>query len=179
MNTNIFVISGGPGVGKTTTINELGKLKYAVIPEAARLVAENDERFIGKSINELNRQKFQDELLKLQIKLQENFLLKNSGFGFSDRGFGDSLAYYKTAGLKFPRKYAGYIKSFRYKGVFILEPLRFYKTDGIRVETKKEQAEIHDEIVRTYEELEYSPIKIPQMPVEERIALILKKSENL
>ncbi|MBI2043560.1 AAA family ATPase [Candidatus Pacearchaeota archaeon] len=179
MQTNIFVISGGPGVGKTTIVNELGKLKYNIIPEAARVVAESDKRFIGKSIKEINRQIFQDEVLKHQIKLQDDFLLKNNDIGFSDRGFGDSLAYYKINRLKFPKKHFDYVRSFRYKGIFILEPLRFYKTDGLRVETKKEQQEIHDEISRAYENLGYYLIKIPQMPIEERIAFILKNIENL
>lgn len=172
----IFAISGGPCTGKTSIIKELAKRGYQTIPEAAREIATKDKRFIGKTINEINRQEFQDEILKHQIKLHEDFLLKNSGLGFSDRGFGDSLAYYRLIGLKFSNKYSDYIKNFRYKGVFILEPLRFYKTDGLRTETKEEQSKIHDEIMRVYEEMGYDLIKIPQMPVEERIALILKKS---
>ena len=63
MQTNIFVISGGPGVGKTTIIDELEKLKYNTIPEAARIVAESDERFAGKSVNEINHKKFQEKIL--------------------------------------------------------------------------------------------------------------------
>jgi len=178
MQTNIFVISGGPGVGKTTIVNELEKLKYAVIPEAARIVAESDERFAGKSVNEINHKKFQEEILKRQIQMQENFLLKNHEFGFSDRGFGDSMVYCKIRNVNFPKKYLDYVKSFRYLGVFVLEPLRFYKTDGLRVETKEEQQEIHDEIVGVYENLGYDLIKIPQMPVEERIAMILEKRQK-
>ena len=179
MQTNIFVVSGGPGVGKTTIVNELGKLKYNTIPEAARLVAETDKRFAGKPIHKINRKQFQDEILKHQIKVQEDFLLRNRDFAFSDRGFGDSMAYYDLNGLRLPRKHLDYIKSFKYRGIFILEPLRFYKTDGLRTETKKEQVEIHDEIFRTYEDLGYDLIKIPQMSVEDRIAMILKNAENL
>lgn len=179
MQTNIFAISGGPCVGKTTIIKELGKLGFNIIPESARIVAENDERFKGKNIKEINMAEFQKEILNMQIKLHEDFLLRNSSFAFSDRGFGDTIAYYKLNGLNFPGIKKDYVKNFRYAGVFILEPLKFYKTDGLRTETKEEQTKIHEEIEKSYGDLGYDLIKIPQMPIEGRIALILRFQKSL
>ena len=37
-NPNLFIISGGPGSGKTTVLQELSKLGFPHAPEAARQI---------------------------------------------------------------------------------------------------------------------------------------------
>ena len=61
----MYVVSGGPGTGKTATIDELGK-EFKVIPETAREVSQNDSRFVGKSIKEINPKDFQDAIFEKQ-----------------------------------------------------------------------------------------------------------------
>ena len=39
----MYVVSGGPGTGKTSTVEELGK-EFQILPEAARDVSQNDSR---------------------------------------------------------------------------------------------------------------------------------------
>jgi len=172
MKTNIFVVTGGPCVGKTTIVNELGKIGYNIIPEAARIASGTGE-FAGKNVHEVNPLSFQNQILKTQIKLHEDFLLRNNGIAFSDRGFGDSLAYYKLRNLKFPKEYFDYVRKFRYLGIFLLEPLRFYKTDKLRTETREEQIEIHNEIGRAYENLGYDLIRVPLISVRKRVEFII------
>ncbi|MEK6872743.1 MAG: ATP-binding protein [Nanoarchaeota archaeon] len=64
----IFVISGGPGVGKTSVVNELEKKGFNVLKEAARELSQSDKRFKEKSILEINKKDFQDAILGFQIK---------------------------------------------------------------------------------------------------------------
>ena len=64
----ICVISGGPGVGKTSVIEELEKQGFRVLKEGARIVSESDSRFVGKSILEVNKKDFQDAIFEVQKK---------------------------------------------------------------------------------------------------------------
>jgi len=169
---SVYVISGGPGTGKTTTINALKTEGFRVLEEAARKVAE--EKFPGKNIKEINPKLFQEEIFKKQRK-QLSKIKNEDGIIFSDRGLGDTLAYYRLRVGEIPKEMLKYTRKFRYSGIFILEPLPFYAKDGLRQEDKEEAELVHKEIIKTYEELGYKPIFVPAMSVDERIRFIKKK----
>lgn len=166
----IYVISGGPSTGKTSVINELGK-EFKILKEAARELGDKDSRFKGKSVKGLNMEKFQNAIFEFQKKQLEELKGKNE-IVFSDRGLGDTLAYYKINKLKIPEGVIEYAKEFRCAGIFILEPLNFYEKDDFRQENREEQERIHNLIIKTYEELGYKPIIVPFMGVEKRVSFI-------
>ena len=167
----IYAISGGPGVGKTSVINELKKLGFFVLEEAARIVRENDKRFIGKSILEINKKEFQDEIYEYQQnQFSKIYNIKNEIV--SDRGLGDTLAYYKLAGLEIHIDQLEYAKNFRYNKVFLLDFLNDYEKDDLRQESKEEQVRIQETIYYMYLELSYIVIKVPNMALTERVDFI-------
>lgn len=170
----LFIISGGPGTGKTSIINELSK-KFKVLPEAAREVGDNDPHFKGKSIKEINPFDFQKAIFDFQKNEFTNIKDKNHKIVFSDRGFGDTLAYYKFHNLKIPKDELDYAKKFRYSEVFILDFLNFYEKDALRQENNREQKKIHKLIVDVYKKLGYNPITVPFMSISERVDFILSK----
>jgi len=169
------VISGGPGTGKTSVINEL-RNEFEILEEAARNLGDNDERFKGKSIREIEPQDFQDAIFEEQRK--QILILQNEGADeviFSDRGLGDTLAYYKFRGLNISEKIIDFCKEFRYAGIFVLDFLKEYKRDTLRQETEEELRQIHEMIIQTYSELGYKIIFVPCMPVAERVKFIKEK----
>ncbi len=172
MTQNIYIISGGPGTGKTSVIKELKKKGFRVLDEAARKIALKDSRFISKNIKEINPVKFQKAIFELQRK--SYLRIKPSKLIFSDRGFGDTLAYYKINNLRIPKEKFDYAKKFRFNKIFILNPLSFYVTDELRTESKKEQRIIQKEIINMYKKLDYKPIKVPSNSIKERVDFILK-----
>ena len=167
----IFVISGGPGVGKTSVINELRKREFKVLIEAAREVSNTDQRFIGKSTLEINKKDFQDAIFDFQ-KIQLSKLTRGEVV-FTDRGFGDILAYYKLADYNIPHEKFEHAKNFKYDKVFILDFIDFYEKDELRQEHLKDQKKIHIEIVNMYINLDYEIIKVPFRSVEERADFII------
>ncbi len=173
MSAKIYFISGGPCTGKTAVINQLQKQGYEIIPEVARQIAA--EKFAGKSVKEIDRKLFQDEIFKMQKKLFEGPNSKD-GCVFSDRGFGDTLAYYLLNGLITPQNFFEYAEKFNCAKVFILEPLNFYKKDALRQESPEERKRIHKEIIKTYSDLGYDMISVPFMSVEKRAEFVLKNS---
>ncbi len=168
----IYVISGGPGTGKTTTINALKKAGFKILEEAARKVAE--EKFPGKSVKEINAKKFQEEIFNYQKRKLENIDI-GEWIIFSDRGLGDTLTYHKLRVGEIPKEMVEYAKKFRYSGIFILEPLSFYFQDNLRQEDEREAKKIHKSIIKTYEELGYKPTFVPAMSVKDRVKFIKEK----
>lgn len=176
MLNKIFVISGGPGTGKTAVINELKKQGYKTIPEVARQIATRDRRFKGKSIKQINQKIFQEVIFNYQSKQLEK--LEKSKFKtpvFSDRGIGDTLAYNKFYHINISKQKINLVKKFRYSKIFILDFLEFYEKDKLRKENKKEQEKIHRLIINSYKNLGYKIVFVPFMGIEERVEFILSK----
>ena len=166
-------VSGGPCSGKTKLVEELERRGYPVFHEAARRLAETDERFKGKNINQIDRRLFQDEIFSMQKKLFGESL-KSGNFFFSDRGFGDTIAYYKLNGFGVPQFYLKHARSFSKHQVFVLDLLSKYKMDALRRENSEERETIHAEIIKVYTELGNPLAKVPEMKITDRADFILE-----
>lgn len=179
----LYIISGGPATGKTSVINTLFEKGYFVLHEVARRISQSDKRFIGKSIKEVNMKDFQKAIFELQKKQIEEIMAKNKTHEiiFSDRGFGDTITYFKINNIKIPENYIEYAKKFNELNnpiVFILDPLNFYEQDELRQENEQEQKNIHAKIIKTYKELGYKIIFVPFDTIENRVDFILSKIKN-
>ena len=148
----VYSISGGPGCGKTTTVKAF-EGQYFALPEAARMLGDSDARFRGKSIEDIDKKEFQEAIFSTQRRQLENM---DDVVTFSDRGLGDTIAYFRLAGLKIPKEIADFAKDFRYARVFILDPLPpdLYEKDELRQESYEEAEGIHEEIIKVYKELD-------------------------
>ncbi|MBU0894156.1 MAG: ATP-binding protein [Nanoarchaeota archaeon] len=164
-----YVISGGPGTGKTKLLGELeknldyiGGIDYFILKEAARNVAGSDPRFVGKSIKEINMSYFQPAVFEHQKRDLE--IMKNKlsfDIVFSERSFGDTLAYMKIYEIPIHRKHIGYFRNNEFSKVFILDYPKKYKQDELRQESKEEARIIHEEIIKVYNQFEFKPIFVP------------------
>ena len=96
--TNWYVITGGPGSGKTTTVNLLKERGYITTFEHARHYLDT-QRLKGKTIEGVrkNQREFQLGVLDMQIE-QENQISPDVQV-FLDRAIPDALAYYRFLNL--------------------------------------------------------------------------------
>ena len=96
--TNWYVITGGPGSGKTTTVNLLKERGYKTTIEHARHYIDT-QRITGKSVEEIrnNQKEFQQGVLAMQIAQEQELSLTETVF--LDRAIPDALAYYRFLGL--------------------------------------------------------------------------------
>jgi len=171
---NRFIITGGPGSGKTTLIEALQKLGYTGFPEIARdlirsgmtapIMAEKP----GQGL-------FFNLILEERIKLHQE--VQGAETGFYDRGIPDSLGYFNYMNIKVPGILSGAIGKYRYNPlVFVAPPWKeIFVSDGVRRETFEEAMKLFRLGTQGYRDSGYRVIELPESSVDERVAFILKQ----
>ena len=170
-----FVLTGGPGVGKSTVIVELVKLGYNITPEAFTLLFRQaeDAGAVESLFSDLVA--FREHLMTVQCKLEATLPAKDPAF--LDRSTVDIVAFgdhFKVAMSDETRKQA----RTDYDLVFFLDPLpaSYYENTTVRRESPEESAIIHKLLKDAYLRLGYKPsqlINIPFGTPEERVKWIL------
>lgn len=170
---NRFVITGGPGSGKTALVTELQRLGYTGFPEIARdlisrgIVPPNGS---GKPVSG----RFFELIIQNRILLHQQ--IKGAETGFYDRGIPDSLAYFNFQKRRVPRLLTEAIGTCRYNlNVFIAPPWKeIYIQDPVRRESFEEAVTLHELTVEAYRESGYDLIGLPASNLEDRIDLIIR-----
>lgn len=157
--------------GKTKVIEHLAFLGFPVIPEAARVLIDV-EKSKGKSIKEIrsNETEFQKKVLEMKIEIENR--VPSDQITFFDRGMPDTIAYDKIYGLNESRAMSAFQKR-KYKGIFLLEQVPFENDYG-RTEDEKFANNLNGLLYKSYSDLGYNIAKIPVMPIDERVKLILR-----
>ena len=175
MSTQKIVITGGPGTGKSTLINELIKRGYTCLEEISRQVTLDAKK---EGIDQLfltNPLLFSELLLKGRQKQFINADILTNETVFFDRGIPDVLAYMDFIGDTYPQGFVDSCKNSNYDMVFILKPWEaIYTSDNERYESFEEALQIHDNLVNTYKNYNYTLIDVPFDTVENRTNFILK-----
>ena len=172
MDTNWYVITGGPSSGKTKVIEHLASLGYATVPEIARILIDSEQNK-GRTIKEIRADEAEFQRKVFQMKIAAEDKLSPEQITFFDRGIPDSVAYYQLCGLN-PTPIIEESKKRKYKGVFILEQLPFEK-DYARVENEKTARDLDKLLYEAYSNLGYNVVRVPSQSIEERVKFILSK----
>ena len=170
-----IVITGGPGTGKSTVINELIRRGYAAMPEVSREVIREAK---ARGIDQL----FLTDPLLFSRKLiegRERQFHEAEKLGkspvFFDRGIPDVPAYMRYSKTPVPEEFMESARKHRYnQPVFIMPPWQeIYVNDYERYESFNQAQLIHNRLVNMYMELEYFLIFVPFGTVEKRADFIL------
>jgi predicted ATPase len=167
--TRWYVITGGPCSGKTTVLSHFERMGYRVIPEAARVLID-EEISKGRDIKEIRGDEaaFQKRVLEMKIKIEKN-LPKDQVILF-DRAIPDSMAYYILCGLD-PKEVIDVCENKWYRKVFFMEQLPFTK-DYARTEETHTVERLNQFLRESYQKLGYEVISVPVMSIEERVRFI-------
>lgn len=170
-NTNWYVITGGPGSGKTTTVNHLNNLGYNVTIEHARHYIDTQMQK-GKTVDEIRRNQLEFQKGVLDMQLEQEEALSPGDIVFLDRALPDALAYYRFCNLPVDERLVEALKISKYKKIFILECLPIVQ-DYARREDSTAQKQIHDLLTEVYSSLGVPVIHVPVLEPGKRVEFIL------
>ena len=175
MDTKKIVITGGPGTGKSSIIEELGNRGFICFEEISRQVTLDARK---KGFDQLfleNPILFSELLLKGRKQQFLDALNHSADLVFIDRGLPDVLAYMDYIGDVYPKDFIDTCKNNVYDHVFILSPWKeIYKSDNERYENFEQSVRIHHHLLNTYEKYDYSLIHVPFDSINNRTNHILE-----
>lgn len=173
---NFHIFTGGPGVGKTTTLLALQKCGYDHVPEVARQIIREQAEQDGDALPWKDTRKYRDLMLRRSVdaylSVQRGQTEKPLLF---DRGIPDTLAYSFLEHIPVSEQLKTEVFSYRYHPkVFMFPPWEeIYQTDGERKQDFEEALKTYEVMTTTYTKLDYELVVLPKTNVEERVKFIL------
>jgi predicted ATPase len=172
--SQLFVLTGGPGSGKTTLIDALAARGHACSTEAGRSVIQDQVKTGGRALPWADRELFAEQMLAHEL---ESYRLarQRPGIVFFDRGIPDVAGYLRLSGLPVSDHVAKAVGDFRYNScVFIAPPWReIFRQDRERKQDFAEALRTYDMMAAIYAALDYNLLELPKVSVEERADFVL------
>lgn len=174
----IYIITGGPGFGKTELINELRNTGFYCSSEFAHDFIQAQKAIGGDILPWKNVRLFQQEILNRRIAFFES--VPDGRIAFADRGIPDQLAFARYKGIPDPEILIQNAIQYRYASqVFVTPPWPdIFVNDEIRTESYEEAVRIHQSVVKTYAGLNYQIIELPLVAISQRIDFVLQNIEK-
>lgn len=174
MNTKTIVITGGPGTGKSSIINELKRRAHFCFEEISRQVTLEARQNGIEQLFLTDPLLFSELLLKGRLNQYNEAKKCREILVFMDRGLPDILAYMNFKKTECPNYFFETCKVNIYDHIFVLAPWQaIFKSDGERYENFEQAIQIHDHLLVTYKSLGYQLIDVPFGSVKKRTDYIL------
>lgn len=174
-----FVVTGGPGAGKSTLIAALARAGYATSVEAGRGVIQDQVAIGGGALPWGDKAAFAELMLGWEMRSHHLARAAASGSAgpvFFDRGVPDVAGYLALEGLPVPAHVARAVERFRYhRRVFIAPPWpEIFRQDGERRQDLAEAERTYEAMVAAYCAAGYDLVEIPRVAVEARVRFVLR-----
>ena len=171
------VITGGPGVGKTTLLAELSALGYITVTESARAII-SERRALGLSPRP-EPVAFAQEILRRDTEKYYNHRAE-SGWVFFDRGLVEALGMLHESSPSSASALAAALAAHPFhSSVFVLPPWReIYTTDSERDHSFPWAEHVHRQVVQWYRSCGYVLHEVPRLPVAARAEFVLRALEH-
>jgi len=169
---NFFIISGGPGGGKTSLLESLASKGFVIVPETARQIIRERLRnglTPRPAPPEFARQIFETDLVNYTSHVNEMQIR------FFDRSFLDSALMLFQDDRDYFESIINHLITQRYnRKVFIAPPWKeIYRNDSERDQTFEEAVRIYEKLYTWYENNGYQLIVLPKESPEARVKFVL------
>lgn len=169
----LFIVTGGPGAGKTALIEAASAIGLATVAESGRAITQLQVQIGGRAVHWDDRATYAELMLDREIRNHQ----KHAGQGVPtlfDRGVPDLVGYGHLCALERMNHIYRAAEQFRYNEcVFAAPPWRaIYANDAERKQDWTEAVKTYEAIARAYEDLGYRLIELPRAPVPDRLALV-------
>lgn len=173
---NFFIVTGGPGSGKSTLVEALHQRGYGRSIEAGRGIIQDQVAIEGRALPWHDRLLFAE--LMLSWDMRSYHLAEDSHAPvFFDRGVPDTLGYLRLLRLPAPAHMRKAADVFRYnRKVFIAPPWeQIFQQDRERKQDFDEAVRTYTSLVETYQSLNYKLLELPRASIEQRCDFVLKE----
>lgn len=168
-----FVVTGGPGGGKSTLLDALAERGYRIAPEAARRLIK--ERLAAGLAARPDPVSFARAILNSDME-QYRAATDHDGITFFDRGVLDALYMLDLESAMSRDEIASLVEAFPYnETVFLLPPWEaIYAMDSERDQTFEASVAVFEGMKRWYARWGYETVEVPRASVEARVSFILE-----
>jgi len=171
---NFFIITGGPGGGKTCLIESLASKGYNYIPETARQIIKErlakgltprpDPKIFAREIFDKDWMNYFTNSLQPSLLFFDRSFMDSAGLLFKC----DTVAYDKIKDTNLKNRYNN--------KVFITPPWsEIYHTDNERDQSFEEAIEVYEWLAQWYKQHDYDIVIIPKDTIENRVKFILSQ----
>lgn len=173
-NLNFYILTGGPGSGKSTVLSLLFSMGYSVVPEVGRKIIQEQVSLEGNALPWGDRCRYA-ELMLLHSVLDFGKFVSLNMPRFFDRGIPDILGYCRFARIPVGKKLESAVRNYRYNPVvFVFPPWEtIYTQDPERKQSFQEARDTCYAIREVYEENGYRTVAVPFLSPEKRAVWIL------
>lgn len=174
VSDRFFVVTGGPGSGKSTLIEALGRLGIPTMPEAGRAIIRDQVAIGGRALPWADRMAFAELMLSWEMRSYRSALDLKGPVVF-DRGVPDVVGYLELCGLPVPGYMSRALELFRYNRRVFIAPHwpEIFAQDSERKQSPEEAEGTYRAMTRAYSAAGYELIHLPLAPVAERVKFIL------
>lgn len=174
MPVSRFVITGGPGAGKSTLVAALAARSVPTFAEAGRAVLRLHGAIDGPAHAARSPRDYSEAMLLWDMRSWAE-AERIDGPAFFDRGVPDTIGYLDLIGRTVPDHMWRAALAFRYAGpVFVAPPWKdIYGTDSERRQDWQTAVATHAAVRAVYERLGYEIVEVPPAPVAERADFVL------
>jgi predicted ATPase len=171
-----FVLTGGPGSGKTSLIEALGGAGHSTAGEAGRAIIQDQMAIDGPALPWRDPAAFAELMLAWDMR-SHRLAQKEAGPVFFDRRIPDVLGYLLMMGRPVPPHMAAAASLFRYnRRVFIAPPWpEIFRRDRERRQSLDEAERTYEAAAAIYGDLGYELIELPRLSVAERLRFIIAR----
>lgn len=173
----LFVITGGPGSGKTTLVNALANAGLDTREEVGRRIIKDQVAVSGPAVPWRDPMLYADLMLSWEMRSYRQ-AAEQGGPIYFDRGIPDILGYLRLLDRPIPDHMRRAAALFRYSDtVFVCPPWRrIYRPDDERTQDFETARRTHAAMVDIYTSLGYSLVTIPPRPVGDRVTFVRKRA---
>jgi predicted ATPase len=174
-----FIITGGPGSGKSALIDALAARGFARTIEAGRAIIKAEVAHGGSALPWSDPRAFAERMFEWELHSYER-AAESDGVVFFDRGIPDVVGYLRLMKLPVPPHIDAAARTHRYNPqVFIAPPWpAIFTPDAERKQTLEEAERTYQAMVDTYAGYGYTLTELPRASVAERVDFVLGRTTS-
>jgi len=177
---HLYVITGGPGSGKTTLVDALEQDGFARSMEAGRGIIQDQRAICGPGLPWEDRVHFAELMLSWEMR-SHHIARTRCVPVFMDRGIPDVIGYLRLTGLPIPAHVERAAELFRYNSLVFLAPPwpEIFQQDQERRQDYEEAIRTFDAMREVYGELGYRLVELPRSALPDRQQFVLATINGL